>query len=85
MHNALGLTAPLPVEVSAFHNRPFRVIHAERFAQALRDAIRDPEMRCIAERRLIGGIDQISDSTDLRADARWRLALRRLYELETGA
>ncbi len=82
MHNALGLTAPLPPEVSAFHSRPFRVLHAERFAQALCAAIGDPEVRRIAGRRPIGGIDQLSDSTDLRADPSWRPALRALYEPE---
>jgi hypothetical protein len=32
----------------------------------------------VAARRLIGSIDQFSDSTDLR-DGDWRRALRRLY------
>lgn len=35
-HNRLGLTPLLPEEPSPFWSRPFRVIHGERFAAALR-------------------------------------------------
>ena len=31
-HNALGITAPLPTQVSFYFNRPYRVIHADNFA-----------------------------------------------------
>ena len=79
MQNALGLTPPLPEIVSLFHDRPFRVIHGERFAEALRAQISSEEVRQIAAGRLIGGVDQWSDSTDLRADISLRPALRALY------
>lgn len=62
-HNALGVTPPLPVEVSRFHNRPFLVIHADRFATALRDTIRDPAIHRLPFP--IGAIDQWADSTDV--------------------
>jgi hypothetical protein len=80
-HNALGLTAPLPEQTAPFHGRPFQVIHGDRFANALCARIEDPGVQRIATRRLIGGIDQLSDSTDLRAGAEWRGALRGLYTL----
>jgi hypothetical protein len=80
MHNALGLTAPLSGGTESFFGRPFQVIYGGRFAAALRDRIADPEVGRIAARRPIGGIDQWSDSTDMRADAGWRTALRALYE-----
>ncbi|HEX3053876.1 MAG TPA: DUF4037 domain-containing protein [Aggregatilineaceae bacterium] len=79
-HNNLNLTEMLPAQVSSFHNRPFRVIHAERFADALKMQIQDPEVKRIADKRLIGGIDLISDNTDLLAEPRWRLQLRGLYD-----
>jgi hypothetical protein len=79
MQNALGVTPPLPEVVSPFHDRPFRVIHGERFAEALRAQIASEEVRLIAAGRLIGGIDQWSDSTDLRADISLRPALGALY------
>jgi hypothetical protein len=65
MHNLLEITPPLPSEASSFHGRPFRVIHGERFAGALRAAIEDEAVRRIAQGRLIGSVDQFSDSTDL--------------------
>jgi hypothetical protein len=65
MHNALSITEALPTEPTPFWGRPFRVIHAERFSKVICDAIRDPDVRRIAERPPIGSIDQFSDSTDL--------------------
>jgi hypothetical protein len=64
-HNALGITEPLPAHTAPFWGRPFQVISGERFAQALVRGIRDPAVRRLAERALIGGIDQISDNTDV--------------------
>jgi hypothetical protein len=80
MHNALGLTDPLPGQVGNFHNRPFRVIDADAFCAALKSQIRDPQVHQLAEKGLIGSIDQFSDSTDLRSDMQWRERLRGLYE-----
>ncbi len=79
MHNALGITGPLPATVSPFFDRPFRMIHGEVFANAICAQIADPAVRRIAAKRLIGGVDQFSDSTDILSDPRWRLALRQLY------
>ena len=79
MHNALAVTSKLPETVSDFHNRPFKVIQEDVFVQALLEQITDPAVTPLTKRRLIGNIDQFSDSTDLR-DASWRAMLRRLYE-----
>jgi hypothetical protein len=79
-HNALGLTPPLPAAVTAFHNRPFRVIGGERFAQALVAQIADPDLRALAAKPLIGGLDQFSDNTCLQSYALWRPGLRGLYD-----
>jgi hypothetical protein len=65
LQNALGITEPLAATQSSFHERPFRVIHGERFATAILGLIVDPDVKRIAEKRLIGGIDQFSDNTDL--------------------
>jgi hypothetical protein len=62
MHNDLGVTAPLPAEVSQFHARPFQVIHADRFAEALRGAITDEAVLALPEH--LGSVDQFLDSTD---------------------
>ncbi|MGI8856095.1 MAG: DUF4037 domain-containing protein [Thermomicrobiales bacterium] len=71
MHNALGITAPLDPRSGHYHGRPFKeqdgrpftVIHAERFADAIRQTIADTMLRDTAS--FIGGIDQLVDSTDL--------------------
>ena len=57
MHNTLGLTPPLPEEVSSFHGRPFQVIHGEKFAAALRSAIEDQEVRALEP--YLGSVNQM--------------------------
>ena len=80
MHNGLGITDRLCCEPSSFWGRPFTVIHGDRFAESLRDAIRDQTVKSIAERRLIGNVDLVSDNTDLLEDPTRRRALLALYE-----
>ncbi|MEK7474026.1 MAG: DUF4037 domain-containing protein [Candidatus Coatesbacteria bacterium] len=63
MHNALGLTRPLPTKVSLFHTRPFLVIHADVFADALQATIRDPRVRALP--KFAGSVDTFSDCTDV--------------------
>jgi hypothetical protein len=79
MHNGLGITVPLSTDPVQFHDRPFLVIDGDRFAEALVGQIRDPMVQQLAERRLIGSIDQFSDSTDLREDMGYRNTLRGLF------
>ncbi len=77
LHNALGITAPLPTTVSSFHGRPFKVIHGEQFAAAIKAQISDPAVRAIPAD--IGSIDQFSDSTDLLEATELRRRLKGLY------
>ena len=81
MSNALKLTAPLPIEPTNFYNRPFRVIHGDLFARAFRQRIDDPRVRAIAQRTLIGSVDQFSDSTDLLTNASLRPLCDRSTEM----
>jgi hypothetical protein len=66
LHNALEVTAKLDAKVRSFHDRPYRVLDAERFSSALIKSLEDRELRqiCFAT-GLIGAIDQFADSTDL--------------------
>ena len=57
-HNALGITEPLSSGVTTFFGRPFVVLFAERFAQAIVAKITDSRVQRIASHRLIGSIDQ---------------------------
>jgi hypothetical protein len=79
IHNELGITDPLPVQATPFHGRPFRVIQGESLVTAFRDRVSDPAVLTLFARGVLGGIDQISDNTNLLSDPdRWRL-LRGLY------
>ncbi|HWH01703.1 MAG TPA: DUF4037 domain-containing protein [Pilimelia sp.] len=71
-HNDLGLTAPVDPQVRSFHDRPFRVLHAERFTQALIGSITDPALRALP---LTGAIDQFVDNTDALGHRTHSLAL----------
>lgn len=76
-HNQLGITEPLSTKVSPFHERPFSVIHAERFVEAIRAAITSGEVLALPPS--IGGIDQFVDSTDILSYPEWFGQLRPLY------
>jgi hypothetical protein len=64
--NSLGLTEAVDPARRTYHGRPYPVVHAERFAAALRTAIADATLR---ERPLTGNIDQVVDNTDVLSDA----------------
>ena len=81
LQNDLEISPRMPPIASGFHGRPFRVINGGTIALNIVDEIVDPKVRAIAEKRLIGGIDQFSDNTDLLAGlAEWRTPLRKLFE-----
>ncbi|GAB2870079.1 DUF4037 domain-containing protein [Streptomyces deserti] len=62
LQNASGLTTPVDPKRRPYHSRPFLVLHAERFAQALARTVTDPDLRTLP---LVGNADQWADSTDL--------------------
>jgi hypothetical protein len=76
--NELGLADPVDPRPRLFHARPFWVIDADRVAAALVAAVTDADVRRLTGRRLIGGVDQWSDSTDLKAPE-LRPTVRRFY------
>jgi Domain of unknown function (DUF4037) len=61
-HNDLALTPPLEADVRHYYTRPFQVIGATRFAEALTATIGDPVLEKLPP---VGAIDQYVDSTDL--------------------
>jgi uncharacterized protein DUF4037 len=79
LHNQLGLTEPLDPGTRPYHDRPFQVLHAERFSQALAAGITDPELRDLP---LTGAVDQFADNTDLLGD---RAAARTVTAVLTAA
>lgn len=76
-HNRLGITRPMPVETSRFHGRPFRVIHGEHFAEAIRAGITDEAVLLLPPD--VGSVDQWIDSTDVLSGGGKRVRLRALY------
>jgi hypothetical protein len=62
MHNDLGVTDPLPTQVSHYYARPFLVIHADRFVDAIRATIKSDQVLALPEH--LGAVDQFVDSTD---------------------
>jgi hypothetical protein len=77
MHNDLGITEPLSAHTTQFHGRPFLVIEAGRFADALRNQIRDEWVRNLPE--AVGSIDQFVDSTDVLTNAALRRQAKAIY------
>jgi hypothetical protein len=81
MHNALGVFAHLDNGTMSFYQRPYRVLGAGRFARAVSDEIRDPQLRKIYESvGPIGSVDQFADSTNLVMRSDLRTRLRVLFE-----
>jgi hypothetical protein len=68
MHNDLGVTDPMPEAATPYHGRPFLVISGDRFADALRAAIADPDVLALPDH--LGAVDQFADSTDALSMAR---------------
>lgn len=62
LHNNLAVTKPLETGVRSFHSRPFEVLGADRFADALLATITDPTLSNLPP---VGTIDQYVDSTDV--------------------
>ncbi len=77
-HNQLGLTPPLPDQVSPFYSRPYQVIHAELFTAALLAEIKDPQLCAIPVP--IGSVNQFITSVDALTRPELVRKLMVLYE-----
>lgn len=62
MHNSLSLTKPLETSVSDYYDRPYLVIYANRFAEAIRDVINNKEIQDLPAS--VGAIDQFIADVD---------------------
>jgi hypothetical protein len=77
MHNSSGLPGVDDPQVRPFHNRPFRVLDSNRFVAAIRNTVDDEWLRTLP---LVGSVDQITDSTDVKSSAAIARGLRGLYK-----
>ena len=78
-HNRLKITDPLNPTVSLYHERPFRVLHADRFADEIRRQIRSSKVKSL--KFDLGSIDQCSDSVVLKDNA-LRTTFKQLYQVQ---
>jgi hypothetical protein len=62
MHNALSVTGPMDPSPRGYLSRPYAVMRADRFANALLNVVQGAELRRIPVR--MGAIDQFVDNTD---------------------
>jgi len=76
--NALKITKPLATNTSDYYGRPYSVIHGERFAKAIKQAIKDPNIKRIKTN--VGSIDQFTDSTNVVEDLALCKKLRAVYK-----
>ena len=77
-HNALGITTRLQTSPSNYFDRPYLVIHSDRFGEEIRKTIRNSEVKTLQK---IGSIDQFTDSTEVVEDVGLQRRLRVAYEL----
>ena len=78
MHNALEITPPMPTKASRFHERPFLVIHAGRFASAIYRLITAEEVQKLPVN--MGSVNQFVDSTEILTDAVQFGQLKLMYQ-----
>lgn len=72
-HDLLEVTAPVRSRAEPFFGRPYPVIWCERIARALHDALRPPLNTSLVFG--LGGIDELTDSTDALKNVRLRHAI----------
>jgi hypothetical protein len=80
-HAAAGLTEPVDARIGSYHERPARVLMADRFAEALVATVTDGQLRALP---LVGGVDQLVDSTDALTDPGLYRRFAPLYEAPSG-
>jgi hypothetical protein len=78
-HNALGITPQVDARLSSFHERPYRTLGADRFAEAL-EGVRSERVRHLPPG--IGAVWQAADCTPLLESA---AGARRARSLVTGS
>jgi Domain of unknown function (DUF4037) len=74
VQNDTGLAAPVDATARPYFDRPFRVLKADRVADALLAAVTDPAIAALPR---VGAIDQHADNTDLLTAPRRSRAVAR--------
>jgi len=80
MHNALGITEPVPTEVEPFFTRPYLVPGKCNPGGAIYEKITDEEVKRLP--RFVGSVDQLTNVVCVRDWTNRRAGLTALYEAE---
>jgi hypothetical protein len=75
-HNSLGMTEPLSTATRDFFGRPYQVLFADRFADAISATITDPALRNLAH---IGAVDQFTDCVAIHSNGNLAKTLTAIY------
>jgi hypothetical protein len=76
-HDSLGVTERVASRAETFFDRPYLVIWAERHARALHDAVEKSGLAQLPYG--LGGIDEITDSTDALGNGAFRRQVAAMY------
>jgi len=77
-HNSLGITEELDSNIRNYFSRPFQVLSAGRFAEAIRKVIQSAELKQLVPE--IGSVSQFTDSTTVFDDVKLYQKLKNLYQ-----
>ena len=77
MHNDIKITKPLPVKVTKYHDRNYYVIHAELFAEAIADKMKNPLIKEIPF--YIGSVNQFSNTINHFENNKLLKKLQKVY------
>jgi len=81
-HNSLGLTEEVSSDLQDYFGRPFQVLFAGRFAEALSNTIHSSELKQFVP--AIGSVCQFTDSTTVFDDVKLYEKLKNLYQWTDG-
>lgn len=76
-HNSASITESLSTETRNYYGRPYQVIFAGRFAEAICATIEEPALRHLAE---IGAVDQFTDCVAVHSNAKLAAKLKVIYD-----
>ena len=76
-HNRLGVTARIDPTVRDYFDRPFKVLDADRFVDAIAAQLDDPTLTWAAHS--IGAVDQFTDNVPIHSSAAVAARLRPAY------
>jgi hypothetical protein len=79
-HNRLGITSRIDPTLRNYFGRPFRVIKADRFSQAIAQRIDDPTLATAATS--LGAVDQFTDCDAIDSSAALAARLRAVFDTQ---